>query len=135
MPRILVFDVNETMLDLRALDPEFRRVFGDEAVRGQWFGQLLQSALVTIATDAYTDFGTIAGAALDMVAARRGTRLAADDRVKILGGILTLPAYPDAVRLTTAGSTSTWPKTGFTAPTSASPVPTPYLKSSPAPPK
>lgn len=107
MPRILVFDVNETMLDLRALDPEFRRVFGDEAVRGQWFGQLLQSALVTIATDAYTDFGTIAGAALDMVAARRGTQLAADDRAKILGGILTLPAYPEVraslMRLREAG--------------------------------
>ena len=95
MPRVLLFDVNETMLDLRALDPEFLRVFGDTAVRSQWFGQLLQSALVTIATDAYTDFGTIAGAALDMVAARRGVLLSPDDRKKILSGILTLPPYPE----------------------------------------
>lgn len=33
MPRICVFDVNETLLDLRALDPQFERVFGDASVR------------------------------------------------------------------------------------------------------
>jgi 2-haloacid dehalogenase len=92
---ICVFDVNETLLDLRALDPEFQRVFGDAAVRREWFGQLLQSALVTIATNAYSDFGTIAGAALDMVAARRGVTLWDADRAKILSGILTLPPHPE----------------------------------------
>ncbi len=95
MSRIIVFDVNETLLDLRALDQEFQRVFGDAAVRREWFGQLLQSALVTIATNAYTDFGTIGGAALDMVAARRGVTLSRDDRGKILNGILTLPPHPE----------------------------------------
>ena len=29
MPRILAFDVNETLLDLAALDPLFERAFGD----------------------------------------------------------------------------------------------------------
>lgn len=95
MPRAIVFDVNETLLDLRALDPHFQRVFGDAAVRQQWFAQLLQSALVATVTNAYTDFGTIAGAALDMVAARRGVNLSSDDRAKILGGILTLPPHPE----------------------------------------
>lgn len=95
MSRIIVFDVNETLLDLRALDPEFLRAFGDAGVRQQWFAQLLQSALVTIATNAYTDFGTIAGAALDMVATRRGVALPPDDRAKILSGILTLPPHPE----------------------------------------
>ena len=32
MPRVIVFDVNETLLDVRALGPHFRRVFGDETV-------------------------------------------------------------------------------------------------------
>jgi hypothetical protein len=48
MPGVLVFDVNESMLDLRALDPHFERVFGDAAVRRQWFQQLMQNFLVTI---------------------------------------------------------------------------------------
>ena len=38
-----------------------------------------------------------------------------------------------AVRFTTAGSTSTWPKSGFTAPTSVMPVPRPYSRSRPTP--
>ena len=41
----------------------------------------------------------------------------------------------NAVRFTTAGSTSTWPKSGLRAPTSVIPLETPYLKSRPAPPK
>ena len=39
MRRVIAFDVNETLLDLRALD----RLFGDAARRRQWFGQMLQS--------------------------------------------------------------------------------------------
>ena len=46
MPRILAFDVNETLLDLAALDPLFERAFGDAAVRPQWFAQMLQLAFV-----------------------------------------------------------------------------------------
>ena len=38
MPDILLFDVNETLLDLRALLPHFKSTFGDERVMGQWFG-------------------------------------------------------------------------------------------------
>jgi FMN phosphatase YigB (HAD superfamily) len=30
MPRIIVFDVNETLLDVDALKPHFARAFGDE---------------------------------------------------------------------------------------------------------
>lgn len=31
----IVFDVNRTLLDLQALDPEFERVFGGEGARQQ----------------------------------------------------------------------------------------------------
>jgi 2-haloacid dehalogenase len=41
MSRICVFDVNETLLDLRALDSHFEHVFGDATVRQAWFAQLL----------------------------------------------------------------------------------------------
>lgn len=95
MPRVCVFDVNETLLDLRALDPQFARVFGDAAVRGQWFQQMLQSAFVSIITDRYADFGTIGRAALEMVAERQGVRLSDADRDAILGTVRRLPPYPE----------------------------------------
>ncbi len=95
MARICVFDVNETLLDLAALDPHFERAFGDAGVRRVWFMQLLQSALVATVTNTYSDFGTIGGAALEMVAERQGLDLSDEDRQKILGGMRELPPHPE----------------------------------------
>src|SRR5918999_127422 len=95
MVRVCVFDVNETLLDLGALDPHFERAFGDAGVRRLWFLQLLQSALVATVTDTYSDFGTIGGAALEMVAERQGVDLSDEDRQKILGGMRELPPHPE----------------------------------------
>lgn len=95
MPRICVFDVNETLLDLGALDPHFERVFGDATVRQTWFNQLLQSALVATVTDAYSDFGTIGGTALEMIAERMGVNLSDEDKQQILRGMQELPPYPE----------------------------------------
>jgi 2-haloacid dehalogenase len=95
VPRICVFDVNETLLDLTALDPPFERVFGRSGIRQQWFGQLLQSALVSTITDAYSDFGTIARAALQMIAQRNGVELSTEDADTILGTVRSLPPHPE----------------------------------------
>jgi 2-haloacid dehalogenase len=96
--RVLIFDVNETLLDLRPLDPHFARIFGDPAVRRQWFQQFVQSFLVTIAVGRYVDFGTIARTSLEMIAARAGKTLSDEDRQRVLGTMRELPAYPE-VRL------------------------------------
>jgi len=93
--RVSVFDVNETLLDLGALDHRFGRVFGDAAVRWEWFQQVLQSALVATVTGSYSDFGTVGGAALEMTAARRGMGLSDEDRGDILGGMRELPPHPE----------------------------------------
>jgi len=53
MPRLLVFDVNETLLDLAALDAPFEQVFGDASVRRAWFAEVLRSAFVSVITDRY----------------------------------------------------------------------------------
>ncbi|MDQ7844654.1 MAG: haloacid dehalogenase type II [Armatimonadota bacterium] len=92
---VLIFDVNETLLDLRAMDPLFLQVFGDAAVRPQWFQQFVQNFLVTIVVGPYTDFGTIGRGALDMVAQRLGRSLGEEDRRRILGAIRELPPHPE----------------------------------------
>ena len=95
--RVIVFDVNETLLDLRALKPQFERVFGDGEVLYQWFGQVLQSALLTAVTGPYADFGKVGRSALEMVAAREGVALTDADARAILGGMRTLPPHTDAL--------------------------------------
>ncbi len=95
MARVIVFDVNETLLDLGALDSEFERIFGDTTARQAWFQQMLQSAFVSTITGAYADFGAIGMAALDMLAARRGISLGDDDRQAVREGMRALPPHPD----------------------------------------
>ena len=95
MARVCVFDVNETLLDLSALDPEFERIFGDASVRQAWFGQMIQTALVSTVTDAYSDFGAIGGAALQMTAELQGVELSDEDRQSILGMVPQLPPHPE----------------------------------------
>jgi 2-haloacid dehalogenase len=95
MPRVIVFDVNETLLDLTALDPHFELLFGDASVRREWFGQFLQSALVATVTNAYTPFGQIGLSALDMLAARRGRSLTDEQRQVIRDGMAHLPPHPE----------------------------------------
>jgi 2-haloacid dehalogenase len=95
MARVCVFDVNETLLDLGALDPHFEQAFGDAGVRRAWFLQLLQSALVATVTGTYSDFGEVGGAALEMVAEREGVDLSDEDKQKFLGGMRQLPPHPE----------------------------------------
>jgi 2-haloacid dehalogenase len=83
---VWVFDVNETLLDLRALDePVFG---GDAALRERWFGQLIQSALVTTVLGGYRPFGELASAALAMVA----PEASADE---LAASLSSLPAHGD----------------------------------------
>jgi len=95
MPRVIVCDVNETLLDIDALKPHFARVFGDEGAVQSWFSTvLLYSQVVTLAGP-YSDFSSLGAAALDMTATARGVTLSPADRSRILKAVLTLPAHAD----------------------------------------
>jgi 2-haloacid dehalogenase len=95
MRRVQLFDVNETLLDLAAMDRHFQRIFGDAGVRVTWFSQMIQSALVATVTGAYSQFGSLAMAALQMTAEQAGIQLADGDREAIAAQMRQLPAHPE----------------------------------------
>lgn len=97
MKSVLLFDVNESLLDLGALAPQFERVFGDGQILYQWFGQVLQTAMLTVITQQYSDFAKVGRSALDMMAEKYGVSLTDDDRTKIVGGMRTMPPHPDVL--------------------------------------
>jgi 2-haloacid dehalogenase len=97
MKKSIVFDVNETLLDLKALDPHFERVFNNASVRASWFATVLRNSLVSTVTGLYDDFGVIAGASLEMTAQQAGVVLSDEDKNLIMGTIRSLPAHPDVV--------------------------------------
>ncbi|MCL4267741.1 MAG: haloacid dehalogenase type II [Anaerolineae bacterium] len=96
-PEILVFDVNETMLDLRALQPHFERVFGDKRVMGEWFGLMLRLSLVATVTRTYRPFAELGRDALVTTARKQGLELDTAVQDDILGTMLRLPPYPDVI--------------------------------------
>jgi 2-haloacid dehalogenase len=93
--RVIAFDVNETLLDLRPLDPVFEGLFGDASLRAQWFAQMLQVAFVGAITNRYVDFTTAQRAALDMVAQRRDVTLPPDAADRVTATMRELPAHPE----------------------------------------
>jgi 2-haloacid dehalogenase len=94
-PGVIAYDVNETLLDLSALDAPFAEVLGDAALRPAWFGTMLQLSFVGVITGNHVDFTTAQHAALRMVAQRVGTELSDEDAERIVGGMQRLPAHPE----------------------------------------
>lgn len=95
MSRIIVFDVNETLLDLEALADPFRDVFGDPSVRTVWFQQLLHQAMVTTITGPYVDFSTLGRQSLEVVADEQGHTLTDEEAALILETMRDLPPHKD----------------------------------------
>ena len=93
----LVFDVNETLLDLSALDPHFQAYFGDRRFRKEWFSQVLKSAFATTILGRYHHFGHVARSALSMVAEQNGVILPEEAYESILGQMRSLPTHPDVL--------------------------------------
>ncbi len=95
--RVIVFDVIETLLDLRALQPAFGKHFTNHAALDAWFGQLIQSSFMLTILDTYSDFGSVARHALEVVAAKESVRLSEEDKGALLSQLAKLPAHPDVV--------------------------------------
>ncbi|MDB2462913.1 haloacid dehalogenase type II [Algibacter sp.] len=69
-PKVLFFDVNETLLDLTAMKKEIGEALGGkDELLPLWFTTMLQYSLVVSASGTYKPFGHVGAAALQMVAA------------------------------------------------------------------
>jgi len=94
--RVIVFDVNETLLDLGGLDDLFETTFGDALARRQWFAQLLSLSMTATLVEDYRDFSSLARGALDQMAARYRVRPGDDELQRILQRIQQLAPHGDA---------------------------------------
>jgi 2-haloacid dehalogenase len=92
---MIVFDVNETLLDLETMTPIFDRIFGEQLAMRLWFANLiLYSEALTLA-GAYVPFTDIAAAVLQMLADSQGVKITGSDRKQLTDRFSTMPAYPD----------------------------------------
>ena len=96
-PKVLFFDVNETLLDLTTMKKQVGEALGGrEDLLSLWFTTMLQYSLVTTASGQYEHFGYVGAAALQMVAANNGISITeADARNAIVNALRGLPAHPE----------------------------------------
>jgi 2-haloacid dehalogenase len=92
---MIVFDVNETLLDLDTMTPIFERIFHETLAMRLWFANLiLYSEALTLA-NAYIPFTDIGGAVLQMLADTRGIRITAADKKELTDNFATMPPHSE----------------------------------------
>ncbi len=99
-PKIIIFDVNETLLDLAPLKKAVAKTLNNQGdLLPLWFSTMLHYSLVETLTEHYHNFGEIGAAALVMVAEKQGIELNYQDAISaIIPPLQKLPAHQEVAR-------------------------------------
>jgi 2-haloacid dehalogenase len=104
---VLLFDVNETLLDITILEPFFLRVFNNPLVLRNWFAELVLYSQTMTVSGLYEPFGKLAIGTLRMVGANHNLSITNEDIAQFQALLGRLPAHPDVIpalkRLQAAG--------------------------------
>jgi len=92
---LIVFDVNETLLDLETMEPTFERIFGDKKDMRLWFTNLVMYSLVLTLAGRYAPFTDIGAAVLKMMADTQGIEIGDEDKRELKEKFSTMPPYPE----------------------------------------
>lgn len=105
--QILVFDVNETLLNIQALEPLFAQLLGTGTLLKQWFANMLLYSQTATLAGVWVDFSAIARLSLEMTTRVHGVELSADAVRTIAEAMKSTPAHPEVpheiVRLSERG--------------------------------
>ena len=93
---VVVFDVNETLLDLAPVAEVFDGAFGDRSAAAEWFTRMLELSWVATITDAYRPFTELGAAAVEMVGSARGVTVGSEAVAAVMEAMRSLPPHPDA---------------------------------------
>lgn len=93
---ILVFDVNETLLDIGTLEPLFQRLFGSGTMMREWFAQMILYSQALTLSEIYTPFGEIGVGALKMTGTIHGVEIGEADVAELKERMGSIPAHPDS---------------------------------------
>ena len=63
---LIVFDVNETLLDLETMEPTFKRIFGDKNAMRLWFANFILYSAALTAAGCYAPLTDIGSAVMKM---------------------------------------------------------------------
>jgi 2-haloacid dehalogenase len=101
-PSVLVFDVNETLIDIESIAPLFGELFGDEQVLREWFGQLVMYSMTATLAEHYVDFFALGQGVLRMLGGVHQVDITDRDVHRLQTQMRTMPAHPDVIEGLTA---------------------------------
>lgn len=96
-PRVLLFDVNETLLDLTPLKQSVNGLLRDESGATLWFSMMLHHSLVMTVSGRHADLMDVGAAVLQMLARNRGIALGTGEARQVLSAMRSLPPHPDVL--------------------------------------
>src|SRR5258708_10105834 len=92
---LIVFDVNETLLDLETMEPTFERSFSEKSdMRFCFVNLIMYSAALTVA-GCYVPFTDIASAVMKMLADTRGIKIDNRDKKELTEKFSTMPPHTE----------------------------------------
>ena len=94
-PSIIVFDVNETLVDIESIGPFFERKFGDRKVLREWFNQLILHSNVITLSGYYETFFTLGQGVLEMLGTIYGASIRPADLQELSSSMLSMPEHKD----------------------------------------
>jgi 2-haloacid dehalogenase len=92
---LIVFDVNETLLDLDTMNPVFERIFGEKVAMRLWFANLILYSQALTLAKSYVPFTDIGAAVLQMLARTRGITIAESDKRELTEKFASMPPHPE----------------------------------------
>jgi 2-haloacid dehalogenase len=92
---VVVFDVNETLMNLETLRPTFDRIFSDPAAMRLWFANLITYSEALTLSGVYVPFTDIGGAVLRMLAATRDVKITDADAAELTDRFATMAPHPE----------------------------------------
>ena len=95
-PSIIVFDVNETLIDIESIGPFFERIFGDPKVVREWFNQLILYSNAITLSGYYQTFFTLGQGVLEMLAKIHGVAVTSKDIEELRDSMRNMPAHKDS---------------------------------------
>ena len=94
-PKVLVFDVAESLLDIQVMRPLFQRMFADSATVDDWFGETILYSESATLTDTFLPFGQLGAGVLRMLGRIHNVPIGEADVIELSERLASLPPHPD----------------------------------------
>jgi len=92
---LIVFHVNETLLDLETMEPIFERIFSERQAMRLWFANFIMYSTALTVAGCYVPFTEIGAAVMKMLADTRGIKIGDADKNELTEKFSTMPPHPE----------------------------------------